>query len=281
MTFDPVFSRRSLLATGAAMLAMPAVPALAAPFESRRIAVTVRGAGPDVLLIPGLASGPGIWNRTVAAVPGYRYHLLQVRGFGGLAADLNKTAGPLLAPLVGEIARYATAAGLRRPAVIGHSMGGTLAMMLGLRPAPAIGRIMVVDMLPEGAGMVGGTASGMGYLADQMSQYFTGTKAGRKMFADMLANSAGGADSDPDVVAKALNELAHTDLTSSLPKLKVPFEVAYALPADRDGQAMQRQLFTAAYAKAQAKLLPIGPSGHVIMADQPNLFAAAVKAFLK
>jgi N-formylmaleamate deformylase len=281
MTFPPVFTRRSLLAAGGAMLVAPVVPAQAASFQSRRIAVTVRGAGPDVLLIPGLASGSGVWNRTIAAVPGYRYHLVQVRGFGGLAADLNKTAGPLLAPLVGEIARYATAAGLRRPAVVGHSMGGTLAMMLGLRPAPAIGRIMVVDMLPEGAGMVGGTASGMGYLADQMGQYFTGTKAGRKLFADMLANSAGGADSDPDVVAKALTELAHTDLTPSLSKLRIPFEVAYALPADRDAQAAQRQRFTAAYAAARAKLLPIGPSGHVIMADQPNLFAAALKAFLR
>ena len=52
--------------------------ASAAPFASRRIAVTVRGTGRDVLLIPGLASGPGIWNGVLAALPGWRRRPMQV-----------------------------------------------------------------------------------------------------------------------------------------------------------------------------------------------------------
>ena len=35
-----------------------------------------------------------------------------------------------------------------------------------------------------------------------------------------------------------------------------------------------------ARAKKDLKLTPIGPSGHVIMADQPARFAAVVKQFL-
>jgi len=282
MNAFPHFSRREALLAGGAVLVAQACPAAAAsPFTSRRIAVTVRGAGPDVVLIPGLASGPFIWNQTMTLVPGYRYHLVQVRGFAGLAPDINKQAGPLLAPLTGEIARYVQENGLRRPAVVGHSMGGTLAMMLGLRPAPELGRVMVVDMLPEGAGMVGGTASGMGYLADQMSQYFTGTKAGRALFADMLARSPGGNDSDPDVVAKALTELAHTDLTPSLAHIRAPLRVVYAQPADKETAGALTQRFRAAYAASRAALTPIGPSGHVVMADQPQRFAEALKGFLK
>ena len=34
-------------------------------------------------------------------------------------------------------------------------------------------------------------------------------------------------------------------------------------------------------AKKDAKLLPIGPSGHVVMADQPTRFNAALGNFLK
>ena len=282
MTTTMKTTRRAVL-TGAGTLflaaAMPALAVSATPFTSRRITVTIRGAGRDVLLIPGLASGPGIWNGAITAVPGYRYHLVQVRGFAGLAPDLNKT-GPLIAPLVDEIARYVSSMGLSRPAVVGHSMGGTLAMMLALRGVAS--RAMVIDMLPAGAGMVGGTANGMGYLADQLSQYFTSTKAGRDMFAEMLARQPGAQGSDPDVIAHALTELAHTDLGPQLGKIGVPLRVLYAVPADTQIRANLVQQFRTAYAAARkAMLTPIGPSGHMVMSDQPKLFTGALAAFLK
>ncbi|PZU58936.1 MAG: alpha/beta hydrolase [Sphingobium sp.] len=269
-----------MVAGGVALgLGVASAPARATAFASRRIAVTVRGSGPDVLMIPGLASGPGIWNGAVAAVPGYRYHLIQVRGFAGLAPDAN-AAGALLQPLMTDIVRYAATAGLVRPAVVGHSMGGTLAMMAALRGM--VGRVMVVDMLPAGAGMVGGTTSGMGYLADQLGQFVTGTKAGREMFADMLARQPGAQGSDPDVIARALTELAHTDLAPQLPRMAVPMRIVYAVPGDADGRAAAIQRYRAAYAGVRtASLLPIGPSGHMVMADQPAAFAQALRTFLK
>ena len=75
-----------------------------ASFSSRRIVVTVRGSGPDVILIPGLASGPSVWSGTVAQVTGYRYHLIHIRGFAGLPPDLN-ASGALLSPVAHEIDR--------------------------------------------------------------------------------------------------------------------------------------------------------------------------------
>lgn len=281
MDEEPFLTRRALLGGSVLLLGAAAFPAWAeSPFSSRRIIVTNQGTGPDVLLIAGLASGPGVWTNMVKAVPGYRYHLVQVRGFAGTAPDLNRS-GPLLTPLVAEIARYVEVMGLRRPAIIGHSMGGTLAMLLGLRPSPRIGRLMIVDMLPEGAGMVGGTASGMGYLADQLGQYFTATKAGRKMFADMLARTPGGRDSDPDVVANALKELAHIDLRPRLGNIGPPMRVVHAVPADAQQRRLLIDQYRTAYAAAKSvRLTPVGPSGHVIMADQPTRFAAEMRAFL-
>ena len=60
-----------------------------AAFTSDRISVETRGSGPDVVLIPGLTSSPRAWESTVAAVPGYRYHLVQVAGFAGAPAEAN------------------------------------------------------------------------------------------------------------------------------------------------------------------------------------------------
>ena len=59
--------------------------AAAAPFHSDRISVESGGNGPDVVLIPGLSSSPKVWDATVAAIPGYRYHLVHVAGFDGAA----------------------------------------------------------------------------------------------------------------------------------------------------------------------------------------------------
>lgn len=270
--------RTLLLGAGAAMVA-GSMPAWAAPFTSRRIAVTVRGTGRDVVLIAGLASGPAIWNRLMTAVPGYRWHLVHVRGFAGLAPDAN-ASGPLIQPLADEIARYVSGAGLVRPAVIGHSMGGTLAMMLGLKGAA--GRVMAVDMLPEGAAMVGGSAQGLGYLADQLSRYFTGTSAGRTYLAQILSQAPGAKGSDPDVIANALRDLANIDLGPQLARMDAPLAVVYAVSADPAQAADTGRAFRAAYAaKRGVRLMPIGPSGHVVMADQPARFARMVQDFLR
>lgn len=270
--------RTMMLGAGALLLATRPASAATKPFESQRIAVSVQGSGRDVLLIPGLASGPGVWNRTIAAVPGCRWHLVHVRGFAGLAPAANAT-GPLLAPVAAEIARYARQADLRRPVAVGHSMGGTLALMLGLDGVA--GRVMMVDMLPAGAGMVGGTARGMGYLADQLGQYLTGTKAGRAYLAQIVAQAPGAKGSDPGVIANALRDLANIDLTDRLAKLGVPLEVIYAVGADAAQARTIAERFRAAYApKSDARLLSIGPSGHMVMADQPARFAAALTAFL-
>ncbi len=276
---DGLMDRRSLLCGAGALAAGWAMPALAADFASRRITVTVRGSGRDVLLIPGLASGPGIWNGVTGQMPGYRWHLVHVRGFAGLAADANGS-GPVVQPVADEIARYIAAAGLRRPAVVGHSMGGTLAMMQGLKGLAS--RVMVVDMLPAGAAMVGGTANGMGYLADQLSQYFTGTAAGRRYLAQIVAQAPGAEGSNPEVIATALRDLANTDLGPQLGRIGVPMSVVYAVGTDQAQSVEITRRFRAAYAaKKDAKLMPIGPSGHVVMADQPTRFNAALGNFLK
>jgi pimeloyl-ACP methyl ester carboxylesterase len=136
-------------------------------------------------------------------------------------------------------------------------------------------------MLPAGAAMVGGTAGGLGYLADQMGQYFTGTKAGRAYLAQIVAQAPGARGSDPEVIANALRDLANIDLGPQLPRLAVPLEVVYAVGADAAQAIEITRRFRAAYAGTKgATLRPIGPSGHVVMADQPARFTSAMRAFL-
>lgn len=274
-------NRRCFLLAAAALGLVGAAPP-SAPAAPARFTVEVRGAGPDVILIPGLTSGREVWAATVAAVPGYRYHLIQVAGFAGAPAAGNG-AGPVVAPLAEAIARYVAEQRLDRPAIVGHSMGGTLALMIGARHPSLVGRIMVVDMLPQPAGLFGGSASDWGPLADRLGAWFE-TPGGRSLFASFMSafsppGSVNGR-SDPDVVARATHDLATTDLTSALPSIRVPLTVVYAAP-DRATQAAIDRTFAGAYANApNARLIRIDNSGHMVMQDQPARFRAALRAFL-
>src|SRR3954470_12182813 len=101
------------------VLALGGTPAQAKPFASDRISVEVKGKGPDVVLIPGLSSSPRVWDTTVTAVPGYRYHIVHVAGFDGAAPGAN-ASGPVVAPVAEEIARYIAETRLAKPALVGH-----------------------------------------------------------------------------------------------------------------------------------------------------------------
>lgn len=275
------------LAASTAMLSSCAGAATVAPapkpFVSERITVAVEGSGRDVVLIPGLTSSREVWRGTVNAVPGYRYHLVQVNGFAGTKAGAN-AKGPVLAPVAGEIARYIKEKGLKSPAIVGHSMGGTLAMTLAAEQPALVGRVMVVDMLPEPAGLFGGNATSFRGFADGLRDMLMSTPQGRQMLANFLTNYSGGGarDSNPDVVAQAAHELAVTDLTGKLGKIRAPFTVVYATPGAAAEASRVSGNYRSAYAGAKgAKLVPVPNSGHMVMADQPAQFREALREFLR
>ncbi|MFN3943444.1 MAG: alpha/beta fold hydrolase [Allosphingosinicella sp.] len=263
------------LTLGAGLAACtPAELPARAPFEPTRFSVEVQGTGPDVILIPGLTAGRDVWSGTVRAVPGYRYHLVQVAGFAGDPPRGN-AEGDVVAPLAEEIGRYIAASGLQRPAIVGHSMGGTVAMMIAARQPDRVGRVMVVDMLPQPAGLLGSSAANMGPLANSLRD-LAATPGGRRLFESFLGNRG----SDSDVVARAMHELATTDLTTELGRIRVPFAVVYAAP-DARMQARADANYRAAYAHARdARLVRIDDSGHMIMYDQPRRFHEELKGFL-
>ena len=273
------------LSLGAVSPAAPAQAQAPAAFSPARFSVVVKGSGPDVILIPGLTASRDVWSGTVAAVPGYRYHLVQVAGFAGSSARGNRS-GNVVAPVADEIARYIAANRLDRPAVVGHSMGGTVALLLAARYPARIGKAMVVDMLPQPAGLVGSSAAGVRGLAESL-RGISATPGGRRLVESVIGMFGGtekvDSRSDPDVVARATHELAVTDLTPELPKIKAPLTVIHALPARSDyvDPAQITREYRLAYAGARgARLVPVANSGHMIMYDQPKLFASAFREFL-
>lgn len=278
---------------GAGVSAVASAPA----FASERITVRVEGQGSDVVLIPGLSSSPTVWAETVGAHPGHRFHLVQLNGFAGAPARGNAD-GVVAAPAAEEIARYIREQGLQKPAVIGHSMGGTMAMMAAARHPDLVGKVLVVDMLPWIGvffGPPGATVEQVRPVADQIRAGMSGPPSpqGEAMLtqtingmirtegrrAGVLAESRA---SDRGVSARAYHELVTTDLRPELPKISAPVTVLYVQPGGSPlTEAQTDGLYRQAYAGLRgAQLKRIPDAAHFIMFDQPERFQAEVRSFL-
>ena len=277
-----------------ALLHPDAARCQSAPAEERlaHISVTVLGSkGPAVILIPGLASPRAVWDGIAPELAKkHRVYLVQVNGFGGDALGDNAKPG-LLEGVAADLDRYIAAKGIEKPAIIGHSMGGLLAMMMGTRYPAATGRVMVVDALPFFSLLYGPTATveSARPFAEQARAKIIATPPttvpvttdpggiwsispeGRIKVANWSAKAA------PAATGQALYEVMTTDLRPELGKLKAkPFTVLYATGAGPQAKT----LWESGYAGSSATLVPIADSWHFIMLDQPAAFAKAVDEFL-
>ena len=285
----------------AAMLAMlvgqPAFATENKAFSSDRIAVTAQGAGPDVILVPGMTSSPSAWRTVTPAMPGYRYHLVQVKGFAGTAPEGN-SAGPVIAPAADEIARYIHESGLKAPALVGHSMGGTIGIMIAERHPASVSRVMVVDQLPFLGtiyGPPGTTSEGVSPIADKLRDATAGSpleayharlqQSTEAMVEDLDQRAlvlAEAKASHRPTVANAFHELIVTDLRPDLPKIAVPMTVLYVTPAGLPITDQQVDaLYQVSYAGVKnVKLVRVPEAAHFIMSDNPPRFQLELKDFL-
>ena len=284
------------LASAPALIVPPASaaapPALSEAAEVRLSHISIRsvGQGPPVVLIPGLASPRAVWDSVAPQLAkDHRIILVQVNGFGGDEAGGNARAG-ILVGAVRELAQYLADNRIEKPAVIGHSMGGLMGMMVAKDHPQAVGRLMIVDALPFFGVLMGSgaTVEGVRPIAEQMRTMIasgppatdappnmSNSAAGRAKVVEWLRNSS------RPVAGQALYEDATTDFRPDVPKLAGrPVTVVYAVPNAARAE-LTRTLYEQAYAKLPGvKFVAVEDSAHFIMLDQPDRFMAAVKSFL-
>lgn len=267
------------------------------PFHSRRITVTTRGRGPDVLLIPGLASTAEVWRGVADRLAGRRrLHLVSVRGFGDLPAGAN-ASGAVMAAVAAEVRRYIAEQDLERPALVGHSMGGQVGLRVAADAGGRIGRVMAVDSSPFFPALISpqatvGDVEPIAQLAYQ-AIHFLGDEAlrarGRQIglelggATDAVFGAMGWQGGDRRVLAQSLYEVMTVDLRRRLPDITAPVTVVYGWSADGSSpRSRTDRLFRGAYARLRipAAFVPIEGAEHMVMIDQPTRFQAAVDRFL-
>ncbi|HEX8239147.1 MAG TPA: alpha/beta hydrolase [Allosphingosinicella sp.] len=293
---------QAALAATALLAPVPAVHAAPAPvaapaFRPTRFSVVVEGKGPDVLLIPGLSTPREVWDGARTALAGrYRLHLVQLNGFGGSPAGANAD-GEILAPAAAELERYIEANRLDRPAIVGHSLGGLLGLLLAERAPDKVGRLMAVDSLPFAGALAGPAATAESLkpqaaaMRDMMAAPATPEQrsAAAARIAAALARTPAARDrvaswvaaADPKVAAEMTYEGFTTDARPRLAALHVPVTVLYAWNEGTLPEAQARALFEGAWAPApRVRFQPVADSFHFVMLDQPDRFADLLREFL-
>lgn len=110
-----------------------------------RLAWTEAGEGPPLVLLHGLFGAGQNWGAIRAALaPRFRVLTPDLRNHGA-----SPRAMPMSYEAMAEdVAETLDAAGLARAAVLGHSMGGKVAMTLALCHPERVARLVVADIAP-------------------------------------------------------------------------------------------------------------------------------------
>ena len=103
------------------------------------------GAGPPLLILHGLFGSGMNWRRVARALGATRRVLsVDLRNHGA-----SPWAGTMsYEEMAGDVAALIDRLGLERPAVLGHSMGGKVAMTLALTDPARVARLLVADIAP-------------------------------------------------------------------------------------------------------------------------------------
>lgn len=279
-----------------------AAGAMAQPEIVDGLQVEVRGEGRPVLFIPGLNSAAATWDATCEALraDGVQCHLIQLPGFAGLPALPDQADAPFLPRMRERVLAYIDRAGLQRPDLVGHSLGGALSLMLAIEAPDKVGKLVVVDslpffpaatnpaatrdaMLPMAEGMRGGMRS-----MDDEGFYRQGAMAaGMGMSRDEAKVElirGWGRASDRHATTQAMYELFTTDLRPELAKVKSPTRVLGAWRAyEPMGSTLEstRGIFEAQYAGLPGVEIAMAPEAfHFIMFDDLEWMLAEIRGHL-
>jgi pimeloyl-ACP methyl ester carboxylesterase len=266
-------------------------PAFSQTFEAGALRVEKHGAGPAVILIPGLASGPWVWRDTAPRLArNHTVYLLTLPGFDGREPRAGATLESLQSDLLGLLEKEK----LRRPVLVGHSLGGTLSLAFAAAHPDRIAGVVAVDGLPVFPGTE--NANDRKALADSTRAQFGSQSreqfaAGQLMYMRAIGTTSESvaqelaplaARSDVGATADFAAQLMALDLRPMLSAIRVPVTVISPFNApDFARMGMDEAGKTGYYRSllqgvARLEVVSIAPARHFVMFDQPEKFSAAL-----
>jgi len=254
--------------------------------------------GRPLILIPGLGGGSWVWQETVREFAGGQaVYVVTLPGFDGRPAPIGDPIEGARRALLELIASRK----LDKPVLVGHSLGGTLALALAETQPARIGGVVSIDGLPvfpgtedlpldqrpqvaEGMRERMAAVTGPAFAAQQ-KQYMRAVGVVDMNKGDELAKLS--ARSDPAAVAAYAAGIVALDLRPRLSAIAAPVLVMapyFALDSAQAGvTAPQKVAYYRELMQGTPRLdvIAIDNARHFAMFDQPRAVSDALRAFLK
>jgi pimeloyl-ACP methyl ester carboxylesterase len=257
--------------------------------QASAIRVEKIGKGTPILFLPGFTTPGSVWKETINNLNGkYESHLVSYAGFDGLAP----VEGPWYESVKTAILTYIKENKLTAINIVGHSMGGNLAVEIAAAIPDKIIRVVLVDSLPcmRELMMPGVPASQISYDNPYSKQLLNMSAEAFKQTSTMIAQSMTTTLDKVDTIASwsvkadrktfvnGYTDLLKLDLRDVLEKITAKTLILGAPFPNKDIVMVNLEK---QYAKLTNKTIEIATGGkHFIMFDQPQWFYEKLNSFL-
>lgn len=252
--------------------------------------VSIHGAGekkPALLFLPGFACSGEVWSETVTHYRDkFACYVFTMPGFAGAPPEDH----PSISRWVDEVAEYIKAQRLDHPIIVGHSLGGVMALVLAYRYPALLSRIVVVDALPCRSAALNPhfkaipnpDCSPMGESMSRIPDSFF-FKMEKATMSQLVADTTKvglvahwGVTSDRKTYGQIFCQFNNTDLRDSVGVIRCPVLVCLEAPF-----ADSKDIIYAQYKPVQGARLVYANKGlHFIMYDDRDWFWQQLDGFL-
>lgn len=251
--------------------------------------VKIEGKGPSVVFIPGLNSGASVFTEACNAIKAdHQCHLLNLPGFAGVP-PLPVGETDFLTNMRDRIEHYLQAKNLKNVTLVGHSLGGTLSLMIAQHAPDKVRNLVIIDALPYYAAIQNPatTPALMKPQADQMRAMMLNQPLGDYLkYGEQNLNGMSNnpervkqltewfKTSDRATTAAAMYSMMVTDLRQSIATIKAPILVLGSWAAYKSFGATEEStqaIFTNQYATLKQTDIRMSKTGyHFLMWDDAD-----------
>lgn len=251
--------------------------------------VEVTGKGNPILFFPGFTCTGDVWEDTVRELSKtHQCHVFTFAGFG----DVPAIDTPWLPKIKEGVLRYISEERLNNPSIVGHSLGGALALWMATE-SDSFEQLVIVDGLPStGALMMPNFKSEyMVYESPYNKQVLEMNPAEFEAMANQMASGMAlntekrskikewMLQADRETYVYGYTDLLKLDLREAISKIKVPVTVLAA--THPYGYETAKSTYETQFAKLKEYEIHFAQeSAHFIMYDQPDWFMEQLKSTL-
>ncbi len=243
------------------------------------------GRGQPVILLHGWLGSWGYWLKTMEALKNdYRCYALDFWGFGESGKERKSYQ---VSDFVNLVDQFMDRLGIDTAPIVGHSMGGTVAISLAVTKPSRVQRVIVVGSPVVGESLnIFLRLSGKPWIASVVWQMPTALSFGIKAFSPFVVNdwpqwysmiTRDISQATLESFFTSIRSLHKTDLRSVLPAITRPVMGIYGA-GDNVVAPNQADLIASSAPLSRIKMMP--GSKHFPMLDEPQAFNANLAEFL-